>query len=73
LDFAIDPEGLALKASIASPGLFYRDNQPVHMLIYSDDLMLIGLMNDIIPICRKLHSDSRHLDRLHLTPSNTSA
>jgi hypothetical protein len=52
--FTVDPEGLGLRASIASPGLFYHDNKPVYVLIYIDDLMLIGPMNDMIPLHQKL-------------------
>jgi hypothetical protein len=53
-DFAVDPEGLGLKASIASPGLFYHDNKPVYILVYVDDLMLVSPMNNITPLRRKL-------------------
>jgi hypothetical protein len=55
-DFAVDKmDGLGLKASISSPGLFYNDNQPkVYVLVYVDDLMLVGPPERINPLRQKL-------------------
>lgn len=56
-EFAVDNiDGLGLKASISSPGLFYDNTQQhkVYMSVYVDDLMLVGPPGHIKPLCQKL-------------------
>jgi hypothetical protein len=56
-DFAIDDDGLHLTVSKASPGLFFygiHGKSPIYLLIYVDDLMLIGPMTSISALSHQL-------------------